>query len=82
LNALLCCGDQVVLACEQAYMAGDSRTPRGDVSKMGRSHMVQLVDKRFLKRANTVLLLTLVWGGVAACAIAATVYDVSHWFLG
>jgi hypothetical protein len=44
--------------------------------------MVQVVDKRLLKRANTVLLLTLVWGGVAACAIAATVYDVSHWFLG
>jgi hypothetical protein len=44
--------------------------------------MVQFVDKRFLQRANTVLVLTLVWGGVAACAIAATVYDISHWFLG
>lgn len=44
--------------------------------------MVRFVDKRSLQRANTALLLTLVWGGVAACAIAATVYDVSHWFLG
>jgi hypothetical protein len=44
--------------------------------------MVQFVGKHFLQRANTVLLLILVWGGLAACAIAATVYDISHWFLG
>jgi hypothetical protein len=44
--------------------------------------MVQFVGKHFLQRANTALVLTLVWGGVAACAIAATVYDISHWFLG
>ena len=71
-----------MLAGAQAYIAAVSRTPRGAVSKVGRSHMGQLVDKRLLKRANTALLLILVWGGVAACAIAATVYDVSHWFLG
>jgi hypothetical protein len=44
--------------------------------------MVQFVGKHFLQRANTALVLTLVWGGVVACAIAATVYDISHWFLG
>jgi hypothetical protein len=47
--------------------------------KVGRSHMVQFLDKHLLARANTALLLTLVWGGLAACAIAAAVYDVSHW---
>ena len=55
---------------------------RGAVCKLGRLHMIQFVGKRLLQRANTVLVLTLVWGGVAACAIAATVYDISHWFLG
>ena len=47
--------------------------------KVGRSHMAQFLDKHLLARANTALLLTLVWGGLAACAIAAAVYDVSHW---
>jgi hypothetical protein len=46
---------------------------------VGRSHMVHFVDKHLLQRANTALLLTLVWGGVAGCAIAAMVYDVSNW---
>jgi hypothetical protein len=55
---------------------------RGAVCKVGRLHMVQFVGKQFLQRANTALVLILVWGGVAACAIAATVYDISHWFLG
>jgi hypothetical protein len=41
--------------------------------------MVHFVDKHLLQRANTALLLTLVWGGVAACAIAAMVFDVKHW---
>jgi hypothetical protein len=41
--------------------------------------MVHFLDKHLLARANTALLLTLVWGGLAACAIAAAVYDVSHW---
>jgi hypothetical protein len=42
--------------------------------------MVHFVDKHLLQRANAAVLLTLVWGGVAACAIAAAIYDISHWF--
>jgi hypothetical protein len=41
--------------------------------------MTQFLDKHLFARANTALLLTLVWGGVAACAITAAVYDVSQW---
>jgi hypothetical protein len=41
--------------------------------------MVHFGDKHLLQRANTALLLTLVWGGVAVCAIAAMVFDVRHW---
>ena len=52
---------------------------RSAIVTVGRSHMVHFVDKHLLQRANTALLLTLVWGGVAGCAIAAMVYDVSNW---
>jgi hypothetical protein len=45
-------------------------------------HMVQLLEKHLLQRLNVALLLTLVWGGLAACAIAASVYDVSRWLTG
>jgi hypothetical protein len=44
--------------------------------------MVQFLEKHLLQRLNVVLLLTLVWGGLAACAIAASVYDVSRWLTG
>lgn len=38
-----------------------------------------LVEKDTLVRANVALLLTLVWGGLAACAIAASIYDIGRW---
>jgi hypothetical protein len=42
--------------------------------------MSHLVDKRSLARANGVLLLTLVGGGLAACAVGAVVYDLVQLF--
>ncbi len=42
--------------------------------------MAHLFDRQFIERANTVLLLGIVGGGIAACAIAAMVYDILHWF--
>ena len=41
--------------------------------------MAHPVDKHFVERANTVLLLTVLWGALAACAIGAMVYDMVHW---
>ncbi len=41
--------------------------------------MAHLLDKHVLERANSLLLLSLLWGGLAACVIAATVYDISLW---
>jgi hypothetical protein len=38
-----------------------------------------LVDKHLIARANTVLLLSMLWGGFAACALGAMVYDLTHW---
>ena len=42
--------------------------------------MSHLVEKEFLQRANTALMLTIVWGGLAACALGAVVYDIGRWF--
>ena len=42
--------------------------------------MPHLVEKQFLARANSVLLLGLVCGGLAICAFGAIVFDVSRWF--
>jgi hypothetical protein len=41
--------------------------------------MAHLVEKQFLQRANTALMLTIVWGGLAACALGAVVYDIGRW---
>ena len=34
---------------------------------------------REVGRANLAIALTLVWAGVAACVVAACVYDVDRW---
>jgi hypothetical protein len=40
--------------------------------------MTHLVEKQTLVRANTAVMLTLVWGGLAACAFGAVVFDVGR----
>jgi hypothetical protein len=42
--------------------------------------VAQLLDKHVIERANAALLLSLLWGGLAACVVAALVYDVARWF--
>jgi hypothetical protein len=41
--------------------------------------MVRFVDKHLIERANSAFLLTFVGGGVATCAIAAALVDISRW---
>jgi hypothetical protein len=41
--------------------------------------MAHLVDRQFVERANTALMLSLLWGALAACVIAAMIYDVAFW---
>ena len=41
--------------------------------------MAHLFDKHVLHRANSVLLLGLLWGAFAACVIGATIYDIALW---
>jgi hypothetical protein len=42
--------------------------------------MAHLVEKQTFFRANTALLLTMVWGGLAACAFGAVIYDIGRLF--
>ena len=41
--------------------------------------MSHLVDKEFIERANGVLLLSILWGALAACVIGALAFDIGHW---
>jgi hypothetical protein len=51
----------------------------GWVAIRGGHPMAHLIDRDLIERANTVLLLGIVGGGIAACAIAAMLYDVIYW---
>jgi hypothetical protein len=42
--------------------------------------MVHLVDKKLIERANTVLLMGILWSGLAVCVLGALSYDIAHWF--
>ena len=44
--------------------------------------MAYLMEKETLARANEVVLLTFVGGGLAACAVGALVHEMSRWFAG
>jgi len=44
----------------------------------GTTIMAHIVEKRTLLRANSALLLTLVGGGLAACAVGAVIYDIGR----
>jgi len=41
--------------------------------------MHHMIGIRRLQRANAALLLGILWAALAACAIGAIVYDISHW---
>jgi hypothetical protein len=38
--------------------------------------VAHLVDKRFVERANTALLLGILWSGLALCVLGALSYDI------
>jgi hypothetical protein len=42
--------------------------------------MAHLVEKESIVRANTAMMLTLVWGGLAACALGAVIFDFGRIF--
>ena len=42
--------------------------------------VAHLVDKRLVERANTMLVLGILWSGLALCVLGALSYDIAHWF--
>jgi hypothetical protein len=42
--------------------------------------VAHLVDKRFVQRANTLLLLGILWSALAVCVLGALSYDIGYWF--
>ena len=47
-----------------------------------RSVVSQLVDKSFVERTDTVLLLGILWSSLAICVLGALSYDIVFWFAG
>ncbi len=41
-----------------------------------------IADKSFIERATAVLLLGLLWSGLAACILGTLSYDIAYWFEG
>jgi hypothetical protein len=41
--------------------------------------MAHLIDRHLLQRANTMLMLGALLGGLAACMLSALAYDVALW---
>ena len=41
--------------------------------------MGHLVDRHLLQRTNTILMLGMVWGGLAIWALGALAFDVALW---
>jgi hypothetical protein len=42
--------------------------------------MAHLLDKNLVDRANTMLLLGILWGALATCVLGALAYDIRYWF--
>ena len=41
--------------------------------------MAHLVNRHFLQRANTILILGILWSGLAVCVLGALAFDVALW---
>ena len=44
------------------------------------AHRIHLVEKESFVRANTAMMLALVWGGLAVCALGAVIFDLGRVF--
>jgi hypothetical protein len=41
-----------------------------------------VLDKTFVERASTILLLGILWSSLAVCVLASLSYEIVHWFAG
>lgn len=44
--------------------------------------MAPLIDRNLVERANTALLLAILWGALATCVLGALAYDIAYWLDG
>jgi hypothetical protein len=42
--------------------------------------VAHLVDRKLIERANTMVLMGILWSGLAVCVLGALSYDIAHWF--
>jgi hypothetical protein len=62
-------------------VAGDARGASYEGRSMTHPVERRSVERRFLARANAALMLGLVCGGLALCALGAVAFDLSHWLV-
>lgn len=43
------------------------------------SPLMHFVDRQFVARANSYVLLGLLWGALLACVVAALIVDINRW---
>jgi len=43
------------------------------------STLTHLTNRKFVERANTVLLLGILWGAFGLCVLGALSYDIAYW---
>jgi hypothetical protein len=44
--------------------------------------MAHLIDKNLVERANTALLLGILWAALGTCVVGALAYDIRYWLEG
>jgi hypothetical protein len=44
--------------------------------------MAHPIDRHMIQRANTALLISMIWAGLGACVLAAVIYDIAYWLGG
>ena len=42
--------------------------------------LTHLTNRKFVERANTALLLGILWGAFDLCVVGAISYDIAYWF--
>jgi|tagenome__1003787_1003787.scaffolds.fasta_scaffold20914519_2 hypothetical protein len=74
LTATLPCSQMLGKHVREAHREQGERRD----SKRG-AVMAHLLDRHALQRANTILMLGMLWSGLAACVLAALAYDFTLW---
>ena len=49
------------------------------MADLGEMVMAHPIDIHLVQRVNTVLMLSILWSALAACALGALLYDVVRW---